>query len=120
MCNAVPGTAVLGQPVEALELGRIGSSYVVNFEQPSNIDNNQRYQTERILRDSKKEGLAFARTWDAYAVSIISVVPFVLSVIFAGVWIGISIHRYSVDAQVATQTAFTIALFIVTAGNESI
>jgi hypothetical protein len=40
----------------------------------------------------------------------------VLSLVFAFIWIGVSIGIYHVDAQVAVQTAFTVAAFIVTAG----
>lgn len=39
-----------------------------------------------------------------------------LSLLSAAVWIGVSIRQYGADAQVATQTAFTIAGYIVTAG----
>jgi hypothetical protein len=85
----------------------------------------QRFQTKKIYDASNVdpksvrthvEGLEFVRTWDSIGVSVISLVPFGLSLAFAGAWIGVSIQQYGVNAQVATQTAFTVAAYIVTAG----
>jgi hypothetical protein len=61
-------------------------------------------------------GLEFVRAWDRHKLSIIAMLPFVFSVVFAVAWIGVSIGKFKVDAQVAVQTAFTVAGFIVTAG----
>jgi hypothetical protein len=61
-------------------------------------------------------GLEFVRAWDRHKLSIIALLPFFFSVAFAAIWIGVSIGTFGVDAQVAVQTAFTVAGFIVTAG----
>jgi hypothetical protein len=61
-------------------------------------------------------GLEFVRTWDCHKLSIIALLPFFVSVAFDVIWIGVSIGTFGVDAQVAVQTAFTVAAFIVTAG----
>ena len=116
MCDAVGGVKGLSTRIKALELGRSGASHVMNFEEPSRIAAEQYYQTEDMLKDPEMTGLEFVRAWDSGAVSIISLMPFVLSLVFAGVWIGVSIGKHNVDPQVATQTALTVAAFIVTAG----
>jgi hypothetical protein len=66
------------------------------------------------VRDS--HGLEFVRIWDRPKLSIIALLPFVISMAFAITWIAVSIAKFKVDAQVAVQTAFTVAGFIVTAG----
>lgn len=69
-----------------------------------------------MLANVTSEGLEFIRAWDRNKVSIIALIPFAVSLLFAIIWIVVSIARYAVDAQVAVQTAFTVAGFIVTAG----
>lgn len=61
-------------------------------------------------------GLDFVRAWDRNNAAVIALIPFVLSLLFAVVWIVVSVATYAVDVQVAVQTAFTVAAFIVTAG----
>jgi hypothetical protein len=61
-------------------------------------------------------GLEFVRTLDRHKLSIIVLAPFVVSVAFAAIWIGVSIGTFGVDAQVAVQTASTVAGFIVNSG----
>ena len=89
---------------------------MANFEDPRGIPEDQYFQTQKIAASPETEGLEFVRSWDTVAVSMISMLPFVLSIVFAGVWIGISVQRNGVDAQVATQTAFTVSSYIGTAG----
>jgi hypothetical protein len=62
------------------------------------------------------EGLDFIRAWDRNNAAGIALVPFALSLLFAIVWIWVSVAQCGVDVQVAVQTAFTVAAFIVTAG----
>ncbi|TKA60697.1 hypothetical protein B0A55_10814 [Friedmanniomyces simplex] len=50
------------------------------------------------------------------ATSLTSLTPCVLSMIFIGVWIGVSVGKYNADVQVATQTAFTGGVLIIFAG----
>jgi hypothetical protein len=97
-------------------LGRDTSSKVVNFLNPESLDPKQHHQTTDMLSNVDSEGLEFIRAWDRNKVSVIAVVPFAVSLLFAMVWIVVSMARYNVDAQVAVQTAFTVAAFIVTAG----
>jgi len=112
----VDGVAALGKRIGALDLGRGGQTQVVNFEEPRRIPETQRFQTAAILEDTKNQGIEFVRAWDAGSISIISLMPFALSLVSIGVWIGVSVGVHQVDPQVATQTAFTIASYIVTAG----
>lgn len=107
---------VLGERIKSYDLGRDTSSNVVNFLNPDRLDQKQFHQTEDMMSDVTNEGLEFIRAWDRKKVSGIAMVPFALSLVFAIVWIAVSIGRYNVDAQVAVQTAFTVAGFIVTAG----
>lgn len=107
---------VLGQHIKTYDLGRSASSNVVNFLNPDRLDQTQSEQTKNMVSDFAGEGLEFIRAWDRKKVSGIAMVPFVLSLVFAIIWIAVSIGRYDVDAQVAVQTAFTVAGFIVTAG----
>lgn len=108
--------AVLGERVKSYDLGRNASSNVVNFLNPDRLDSKQSFQTVDMLSDVQTEGLEFVRAWDKNNASIIALIPFVLSLVFAVIWIAVSIGHYHVDAQVAVQTAFTVAAFIVTAG----
>lgn len=107
---------VLGERVKSYDLGRNASSNVVNFLEPRRLDPKQYFQTVDMLSNVQTEGLEFVRAWDKNNASIIALIPFVLSLVFAIIWIAVSIGHYAVDAQVAVQTAFTVAAFIVTAG----
>lgn len=69
-----------------------------------------------MLSNTDLEGLEFVRAWDRRRISAIATVPFVISLLFALIWIPVSAARFAVDAQVAVQTAFTVASYIVTAG----
>jgi hypothetical protein len=113
MSNVNP---VLSERVRSYDLGRNASSNVVNFLNPHRLDPKQYFQTVDMLSDVRNEGLGFVRAWDKKNASIIVLIPFVLSLVLAFIWIGVSIGLYHVDAQVAVQTAFTVAAFIVTAG----
>lgn len=116
ICNMSNVNPVLGERVKSYDLGRNASSNVVNFLNPHRLDPKQYFQTVDMLSDVQTEGLEFVRAWDKNNASIIALIPFVLSLVFAFIWIGVSIGHYRVDAQVAVQTAFTVAAFIVTAG----
>ncbi|KAK4543992.1 hypothetical protein LTR36_004766 [Oleoguttula mirabilis] len=121
LCGAVDGVASLGSRVKTFELGRNGSTHVANFENPTRVPADQRFQTASMLENPSAQGVAtfgleLIRAWDSMAISAISLTPFFVSLVFAAVWIGVCVGKYHVDAQVATQTAFTAAAFIVTAG----
>ena len=116
ICAAIGGVASLGSRLRALELGRNGSSHVANFGDPKKISIEQRFQTEDIATNAEEEGLEFVRTWNIIAISTISLVPFGLSLVFAAVWIAVSVQKHGVNPQVATQTAFTVASYVGTAG----
>lgn len=104
--------------VKTLELGRRGSSHVANLLDSSRLDGDQGTQTAEIVSKANCEGLEFVRTWDRTKVSFISVISFFISLVSATVWIGVSIGRFNVEAQLAVQTAFTMASYIVTAGKQ--
>ncbi|KAK1031552.1 hypothetical protein LTS16_017970 [Friedmanniomyces endolithicus] len=70
-----------------------------------------------VCRDKPAvEGLEFVRAWDVGAVSMISLTPLLFSLVFVALWIGVCVGHFGVDVQVATTTAFTVAVFVVTAG----
>lgn len=104
--------------MESFDLGRYSSSKVVNFLNPDGLDHTQCHQTVNMLKDINvgSGGLDFVRAWDRNNAAVIALIPFVLSLLFAIVWIVVSVAAYAVDVQVAVQTAFTGAAFIVTAG----
>lgn len=110
---------MLGSRLRSLELGRSGTGHVAHFECLSSVPEDQRSQTEDIAGKADFEGLELIRVWNSVKVSVIAFIPFALSMVFAGLWIGVSVGVYGVDTQVATQTAFTVAAFIVTAGEAS-
>lgn len=111
---------VRGDFIKTYDLGRDTSSKVVNFLNPDTLDPAQHHQTDDMLANVASEGLEFIRAWDRNKVSIIALIPFAVSLLFAIIWIVVSVTRYAVDAQVAVQTAFTVAGFIVTAGKSRI
>ena len=71
--------------------------------------------TQKLIANAEDEGLEFVRSWNTVAISAIVLFPFVLSLVFGGVWIGIFVRK-GTDVQAAVQTAFTVASYIVTAG----
>lgn len=71
------------------------------------------------MANAEDEGLEFVRSWNTVAISAIILLPFVLSLVFSGVWIGLFV-KIGTDVQVAVQTAFTVASYIVTAGTSQV
>ncbi|KAK1061565.1 hypothetical protein LTR74_010956 [Friedmanniomyces endolithicus] len=114
--GSIPGTTTLGKRLKTFELGRTGATHVANFEEPSRIHAGQRIQTVEMLDKPAVEGLEFVRAWDVGAVSMISLTPLLFSLVFVALWIGVCVGHFGVDVQVATTTAFTVAVFVVTAG----
>ena len=108
---------VRGKLVDSYDLGCRGASQVALLLYPSQATGVA--ITSQMMADRDTHGLEFVRAWDRHKLSIIALLPFVVSVVFAVVWIGVSIGTFRVDAQVAMQTAFTVAGFIVTAGKAS-
>ena len=84
------------------------------FEDPEKVKG-QVTVTQKLLANTEDEGLEFVRSWNTVAISAIVLLPFVLSLVFGGVWIGIFVKK-GTDVQVAVQTAFTVASYTVTAG----
>ena len=84
------------------------------FEDPEKVKG-QVSVTQKLLANTENEGLEFVRSWNTMAISAIVLLPFVLSLVFGGVWIGLFAKK-GTDVQVAVQTAFTVASYIVTAG----
>jgi hypothetical protein len=71
------------------------------------------------MANAEDEGLEFVRSWNTISISAIVLLPFVLSLVFGGVWIGVFV-KMGTDVQVAVQTAFTVASYIVTAGTSQV
>jgi hypothetical protein len=105
---------VPGKFVDTYDLGRKGSTYVAFLFDPSQVIGED--ITSQMIAVKDTHGLDFVRVWDRPRLCIIALLPFIFSVVFAAIWIGVSIGKFGVDAQVAVQTAFTVAGFIVTAG----
>lgn len=118
ICPSSKGHPVRGETIESFDLGRYSSSKVINFLNPDGLDHTQCHQTVKMLKDINvgSGGLDFVRAWDRNNAAVIALIPFVLSLLFAVVWVVVSVAAYAVDVQVAVQTAFTVAAFIVTAG----
>ena len=91
---------------------------MINFLNPDGLDHTHCHQTVKMLKDMNvgSGGLDFIRAWDRNNAAVIALIPFVFSVLFAIAWIAVSVAAYAVDVQVAVQTAFTVAAFVVTAG----
>jgi hypothetical protein len=83
MCLATPTHPVLGDFVKSFDLGRNAFSNVSHFVNPDIIDPKQYRQTADMLSNVDLEGLEFVRAWDRNKVSIIALIPFVLSLLFA-------------------------------------
>ena len=105
---------VLGKTIDTYDLGRRGSTGIAFLLDPSQVIGAE--ITTKMVTARADHGLEFVRAWDRHKLSIIALLPFVFSVVFAVAWIGVSIGKFGVDAQIAVQTAFTVAGFIVTAG----
>lgn len=71
------------------------------------------------MANAEDEGLEFVRSWNTVAIAAIILLPFLLSLVFVGVWIGLFV-KMGTDVQVAVQTAFTVASYIVTAGTSQV
>ena len=68
----------------------------------------------------QESALNLIRTWDAYLISVIVMLPTGLSVLMSVVWSVVAVLKYGVDVQTSTQTAFTIASYMVTAGTQTL
>jgi hypothetical protein len=105
----------IGDKMETLEMGRKRNSRVAFFEEPWAVKGKTDITEELLKNDKNGQGLELIRTWDITAVSAIVLLPFGLSLAFAAVWTGVYVAK-GTDVQVAVQTAFTVASYIVTAG----
>lgn len=105
-----------GDRIGTLDLGRTGHSQVTFLEEHWRVPHRQSKITQELYELQKNDhGLEFVRTWNVAVISAVILFPFILSLVFAGVWIGIYVAR-GTDVQVAVQTAFTVSSYIVTAG----
>lgn len=109
------GPGILSTTVASYDLGRRGSTGVAFLLDPTQVTGAE--ITTKMMAVRADHGLEFVRAWDRHQLSVIALCPFIISVAFAITWIGVFIGKFGVDAQVAVQTAFTVAGFIVTAGN---
>lgn len=60
--------------------------------------------------------LNIVRSWDPYITSIIILLPIILSLCVSVTWSIVATLHFKADAQVSTQTGFTIGSYVVTAG----
>jgi len=104
----------LGLKIETINLGRAGRRLVSFFETPDKLAGEHRL-TETLRADAVAEGVEFVRFWDSVLTSVIVVAPLMMSLVFAGVWVGVFVARGK-DLQATMQTAFIVATFMVTAG----
>ncbi|KAH8752362.1 hypothetical protein F5882DRAFT_484903 [Hyaloscypha sp. PMI_1271] len=104
----------LGSKIESLVLGRSKNSHTAFFDDPERVKG-QVTVTQKLMANAEDEGLEFVRSWNTVAIAAIILLPFVLSLVFGGIWIGLFVKK-GTDVQVAVQTAFTVASYIVTAG----
>ena len=114
---------VISSRVRSLQLGFYGSGTrsIFFFKKPERLEGT-RIRDELI--DSKvmaklhqqESALNIVRTWDAYIISVIVLLPTGLSVLMSVIWSALAVLKYGADVQTSTQTAFTIASYMVTAG----
>lgn len=104
---------VLGR-IETLIMGRVNNSLVAWLENPKKAKDQHTVQSQ-LSTMGHDEGLEFVRSWNIAAVSTITILPFVLSLVFASVWIGLYAHRGD-GIQVVVTTAVGIASYTVIAG----
>ena len=90
------------------------NSHTAIWNDPGQLEG-QMTITQSLIANAKDEGLEFVPSWDTVAISAIALVPFILSLVLGGVWIGVFVKK-GTDVQVAVQTAFTMASYVVTAG----
>ncbi|KAK3674101.1 hypothetical protein LTR78_005948 [Recurvomyces mirabilis] len=113
----LPGTTnAMGTRVNTLNLGRGDSNNIADLERPDRLPANQRTLTTTILQNPDTIGIEFVRVRDTFAVTAISLSPFVASMLFVAIWMGLFIGKFGGDVQLVTQTAFSGAAYIVTAG----
>lgn len=65
---------------------------------------------------AQKYALNLVRTLDPYAMSAVILLPMLLSLAFGIAWSVVAVRHYGVDVSTGVQTAFTVAGYIVTAG----
>ena len=66
--------------------------------------------------ESPDYALNLVRSWDAYLISIIVMLPMVLSLLMCILWTLIAVLQFGADVQTSAQTAFTIGSYMITAG----
>jgi hypothetical protein len=109
---------IISGRVETLVMGRVGHSQVAWLEKPQNAAGEHTVQ-EQLSSMTDKDGLEFIRSWNTAAVSAITMLPFVLSVIFAATWIRYAHRDENEGFQVVVTTAVGIASYTVIAGTFS-
>lgn len=114
---SVPGQAIFNDRVQSLEIVHNSKGYhYEGFAGHWSAPEDAQALAEDMLSGRVEAVYTFVRSWDCSAVTTIYLIPFAMSSLFAVVWIGVSVIRYGGDVQVAAQTAFTAASYIVTGG----
>ena len=106
---------MLGSRLGTLQLGRY-KGRLVNIFENAQLGAHTVAVAETIRTISRNSALEFQRTYDVGAISVIVAVPPVASLVFGIAWVRVYVGHRGTDIQVAVQTAFTVASYIVTAG----
>ena len=93
------------------------------FHNPKTATNAQviSNKVQQLSNAASPEGLEFVRALDRNAISGVITAPPLASLVFVIVWLSIYLRKTeenqgNVDTQVVVTTAFTIAIYLVTAG----
>lgn len=94
------------------------------FKNPNELSEKHKFNLVEILkarlvlvtRGEDRNCLNFMRTYRSTYINTVFMVPFLGSLLIGIIWTVIAIRKYSQDVQVSAQTAFTIASYVVTAG----
>jgi hypothetical protein len=131
--------SAVGERQYTLQLGHHGASNRLTyyFKNPSSLAGNEIVirlsGTSRVgptpgLEDggvitapaTQKYALNLVRTLDPYAISVIILLPMILSLACGIAWSVVAVRHYGVDVSNSVQTAFTVASYIVTAGKQNL
>jgi hypothetical protein len=65
---------------------------------------------------SQTHALNIVRSWDPQITTVIILIPIGLSLMISVLWSIIATRHFKQDAQLSTQTGFTIGSYVLTAG----
>ncbi|KFY23906.1 hypothetical protein V491_02360 [Pseudogymnoascus sp. VKM F-3775] len=122
------GSGILGERLGTMNLGRKDGTLVARFHDPNLANDDRKLKTEEEKIKSSFEtvqgnrvsiGIEFVRQYNRNALVGVVSIPSLASLIFAIIWMGwylIREHEPILNPQVIVATAFTVSLYLVTAG----